>query len=151
MLGSVSPAAAWSHSGFAHHLKQMQTPTPFISIVLNRADPFVAVGCDHHSDCLPAAVGPGGACGDAESEAATVCRGRGGRQDEASVHGVRWRAPIKGTSVACSPSGAENENQQRKREGQLEEKEESKGIRKEEEEGTTGGGCQSDAVRITAV
>lgn len=119
VLGSVSPAAVWSHSGFAHHLKQVQivikTPTPFISIVLNRAYSFLAVGCDHHSDCLPAAVGPGGACGDAESEAATACWGGGGRQDEAPVHSVRRRAPIKGPGVARSPSGAENEDQQRKR------------------------------------
>lgn len=48
-------------------------------IVLNRADPCVAVGCHHHSDCLPAAVGPGGACGYEESEAA-ACRERGRRQ-----------------------------------------------------------------------
>lgn len=106
----------------------------------------MAVGCDHHSDCLPAAVGPGGVCGDEESEAA-ACRQTGRQQDEASVHSVRQRSPVEGASVPRSPSGAENENQQRKREDRLEEKEESKGVGEKEEERASRGGCQSNAVR----
>lgn len=110
----------------------------------------MAVGCDHHSDRLPAAVGAGGVCGDEESEAAAR-RQTGRQQDEAPHGGVRQPGPVQGAGVTGRPSSAENEEQPGKREDRLEEKEESKGIRKKEEEGALGGGCQSNAVRTASV